>query len=145
MSTTPTSGFTGVNGTQGTTLAPSSNNSTQGTLLDKNAFLKLMMVELQQQDPLNPSSQDPTQYLQQLAQMTTLEQETNIATSSAQSAASSAATSAIALLGHTVSYVDPNGNPQSGVVQTVDMTSGTPLLTISGVAGISPSAISQIS
>src|SRR5579864_6782907 len=136
--TTPTNGFSGLNGTQGTTISSSSGGTTgTGSLLDKNAFLKLMMVQLQEQDPLNPDSQDPTQYIQQLAQMTTLEQETNIATSTAASAAAAATTQAVSLLGHTVSYVDSNGNPQSGLVQSVDLTSGSPLLTIGGVAGIS--------
>ena len=38
-------------------------NSSQA--LDKNTFLKLMMVQMQNQDPLNPS--DPTQYMGELA------------------------------------------------------------------------------
>ena len=54
-------------------------------MLDKDSFLKLMMVELQHQDPLQPS--DPTQYINELSQMTTLEQTTNMAASSAKTAA----------------------------------------------------------
>ena len=145
MSTHSSTGFTGVTGTPGNTLSPTGATGTATPMLDKNAFLKLMMVQLQEQDPLNPSSQDPTQYIQQLAQMTTLEQETNIATSSASAAQSAATTQAVSLLGHNVTYIDANGNQQSGLVQTVDMTSGTPLLTINGIAGVPPSAISQIS
>ena len=72
----PTSGAGSTSG------ATSTLSGSQGSaMLDKDAFLKLMMVQLQHQDPLNPS--DPTQYLSELASFTTLEQETNIATSTA--------------------------------------------------------------
>lgn len=142
--TNPTTGFTGLNGTQGTTISSGAGPTGTGSLLDKNAFLKLMMVQLQEQDPLNPNSQDPTQYIQQLAQMTTLEQETNIANSTAASAAAASTTQAIALLGHTVTYIDSNGNAQSGLVQSVQTAGGNPTLTIGGIAGISPGAVAQI-
>jgi flagellar basal-body rod modification protein FlgD len=145
MNTPTTTGFSGLNGTQGTTISSSSGTTGTGALLDKNAFLKLMMVQLQEQDPLNPNSQDPTQYIQQLAQMTTLEQETNIASSTAASAAAAATTQAIALLGHTATYIDSNGNAQTGVVQSVQTAGGNPTLTIGGIAGISPGAVAQIS
>jgi flagellar basal-body rod modification protein FlgD len=146
-----------VNGTPGTTLTPTATTQSSGAfgsagtatgaqidpLLDKNAFLKLMMTQLKDQDPLNP--QDPSQYLGQLAQMTTVEQETNIAESAAQTAAAQSDNTAIALLGHTVSYVDAQGNTQTGSVQKVDFASGTPSLTINGVSGISPAAVSEVS
>lgn len=48
-------------------------------VLDKDAFLKLMMVQLQNQNPLEPT--DSTQYMQQMAQFSSVEQLTNIATS----------------------------------------------------------------
>jgi flagellar basal-body rod modification protein FlgD len=146
MSTIPTTGFSGVNGTQGTTLSPSGPGGAQSSpILSKDAFLKLMVTQLQEQDPLNPNSQDPTQFVQQLAQMTTLEQETNIATSTAASAAAAATTQAVSLLGHTVTYIDANGNSQTGMVQSVQTNNGTPTLTVAGIPGVPPSAINQIS
>jgi len=47
--------------------------------LGQNAFLQLLVTQLQHQDPLQP--QDDTQFLAQLAQFTSLEQLTNINTS----------------------------------------------------------------
>jgi flagellar basal-body rod modification protein FlgD len=44
--------------------------------LDKNAFLKLLTTQLQNQDPLNPA--DSTQFTAQLAQFSSLEQLSNI-------------------------------------------------------------------
>jgi flagellar basal-body rod modification protein FlgD len=113
-------------------------------MLDKNMFLKLMMTELQNQDPLSPN-QDPTQYMQQLAQFTSLEQETNIAQSSAATQASQAAAQAVGLIGHTIGYIDANGNKQTGSVQSVQITSNGPTLTVGAVTGVTLSSIFQVS
>ena len=48
-------------------------------VLDKDAFLKLMMMQLKNQNPLNPT--DNTEYMNQMAQFSSVEQLTNIATS----------------------------------------------------------------
>ena len=144
-----------INGTTGTTVTqtPTTGNTGLGTtqtssgtdpLLDKNAFLNLMMVQLQNQDPLDPS-QDPSQYMSQLAQLTSVEQMTNVAQSTSQAAQEQNANTALQLLGHTVTYLDSNGNSVSGTVQKVDFTSSGPSLTISGVSGIDPTAVNEVS
>ena len=46
-------------------------------VLDKDAFLKLMMVQLQNQNPLSPT--DNTEYMNQMAQFSSVEQLSNIA------------------------------------------------------------------
>jgi flagellar basal-body rod modification protein FlgD len=143
-----------VTGTPGTTVTPTppTTNAGVGTLpttngndplLDKNTFLKLMMTQLQNQDPLSP--QDPSQYLGQLAQLTTVEQETNIATSAQQTAELQNTNTALALIGHTVTYTDSNGNSVTGLVQKVDFTTSGPSLTVGGVAGIDPAAVNEVS
>ncbi|PIQ09856.1 MAG: flagellar hook capping protein [Ignavibacteriales bacterium CG18_big_fil_WC_8_21_14_2_50_31_20] len=50
-----------------------------GDTMDKDAFLSLMIAQLQNQDPMNPM--DGTEYAAQLAQFTSLEQLTNLNTS----------------------------------------------------------------
>jgi flagellar basal-body rod modification protein FlgD len=132
-----------------TTTTTSATGSTSATaaagnnLLDKNTFLKLMMAQLKNQDPLNPS--DPSQYTSELAQLTSLEQETNIAQSAAQTAAEQNTTTALALLGHTVSYTDPTGATATGLVQKVDFTGSGPTLTVNGTSGIDPSSVNEVS
>lgn len=145
--TSPTSATTSLTGTPGTTLAPT---GTPGTSLaptsdglGQNAFLTLMMDQLKNQDPLSPS--DPTQYLSELASFSTLEQETNIAGSSATAASGASASSALALLGHTVSYIDSKGTSQTGMVQKVDFSSSGPSLTVNGSAGVIPSSVTEVS
>src|ERR1700722_15549595 len=57
---------------QGTSGSSISNNSS--TSLNSSEFLNLMMDELENQNPLDPPSSDPTQYLTELGQMTSVEQ-----------------------------------------------------------------------
>ena len=70
-----------VTGTTGTQLTPTGTSGTTfsnpSDNLGEGDFLKLMMDQLQNQDPLNPS--DPTQYMSELASFSSLEQETQIA------------------------------------------------------------------
>ncbi len=138
---------TGINGsstlsTTGTTLAPSNSTGTgAASSMGESDFLKLMMDQLQAQDPLNPS--DPTQFLSELAQFTSLEQQTNIANTTAASNTAQSNASALSLLGHTVSYTDSTGIAQSGTVSKVDFGTSGPSLTIGGVSGISLSSITE--
>jgi flagellar basal-body rod modification protein FlgD len=121
----------------------SSSATPGGNILDKDAFLKLMMVQLEHQDPLQPT--DPTQYVNELSQLTTLEQTTNMAKSAAQTASEQHTVAALALLGHTVSYTDSSGNTQTGKVDKVQFTSSGPTLTIGGTTGIDPSTVNEVS
>ena len=70
----PTSNNTSTPGTAGQTPASGSNNSQTGTV-NENMFLQLLVAQLQNQDPLNPP--DGTQFVTQLAQFQTLEQQIN--------------------------------------------------------------------
>ncbi len=67
------------NSTYNTQASTVSGNST----MDKDAFLKLMIAQLKNQDPLNPM--DGTEYAAQLAQFSSLEQLTNLNDSVSQS------------------------------------------------------------
>ncbi|HEY2318463.1 MAG TPA: flagellar hook capping FlgD N-terminal domain-containing protein [Solirubrobacteraceae bacterium] len=130
ITSTPT-----ATGTQGTSLSNPSSN------LGENDFLMLMMDQLKNQDPLNPS--DPTQYLSELAGFSSLEQETQIASSTSSAATQQASASALSLLGHTVSYQDSSGTTQTGTVSKVDFTSSGPALTIGSTSGISLSSVTE--
>jgi flagellar basal-body rod modification protein FlgD len=129
---------------QGTPGNAISNNS--ATTLSSNEFLQLMMTELENQDPLSPSSSDPTQYLTELAQMTSVEQETNTAQSTAESATEQSVSQAVGLIGDTVSYKDQTtGDEVTGTVNSVQITSSGPTLTIDGTAGVDPSIVTNVS
>lgn len=129
-----------MQGTSGTTIGNDSADN-----ISTNEFLDLMLTSLQNQDPLNPSSSDPTQYLTELAQMTAVEQETNTAQSTQESATETAVSQAISLIGDTVTYINQTtGASETGTVNSVQITSSGPTLTVGGVAGIDPSTIDNV-
>jgi flagellar basal-body rod modification protein FlgD len=112
--------------------------------LGKNAFLQLMVAQLQAQNPLEPSN--GTEYISELAQFSQLEQTTNLAQSSSQSVTAQRVAQAVALIGHAVSYTDPStGASQSGSVQSVEITPEGATLTVEGTPGIALAGVSEVS
>lgn len=106
----------GATGTTATAPPPTNPKATMG----KNEFLKLLVAQLQHQDPLAPS--DGSQMAAQLAQFSSLEQLQNInGTLSAQSAAQGSvmaamqASAAMNTLGKTVVAVGDQFNAPQGV------------------------------
>jgi flagellar basal-body rod modification protein FlgD len=142
MTTTPiTPAPTTNTGAAGSSSAVPTN---PGGELGKNDFLKLMVAQLQSQDPMEPT--DDSAYIGQLAQFTQLEQMTNLAQTSSQSATAQEQTQAVALIGHAVSYVDiTTGLPQQGTVQSVQVGSSGTTLTVAGVTGVALTSIKEVS
>lgn len=95
--------------------------------LGKDEFLKLLVCQMQNQDPLNP--QTDTQFVAQLAQFSSLEQMMNMNTTMTN-------TSAYSLVGKevVVSSTDNTGavNEVRGIVDYVEMKNGDAFLSIDG-------------
>jgi flagellar basal-body rod modification protein FlgD len=122
-----------IDGTDGSTV---DNNS--ATELSSNEFLDLMMDELTHQDPTSADSSDPTEYLTQLAQMTSVEQEE-------QTASAENLQSAMSMVGATVTYTNSStGESVTGVVDSVQVSDSTPTLTIDDQSGISLSSVTNV-
>jgi flagellar basal-body rod modification protein FlgD len=116
-----------------------------GSSLDKDAFLKILVGELQNMDPMSASSQDPTQTVAQMTQYSILEQLTNLSSTSTNTLTAQKQTQSLALLGKTVSYLDPSGNAATGLVQKLDFASdGTTKLTLADGTVITPSDVSGV-
>jgi flagellar basal-body rod modification protein FlgD len=111
--------------------------------LDKNGFLKMLSEQMKNQDPT--SGQDPNQYFQTISQMTSVEQLTNLAQASTASLSRQRDASATQMIGKTVTYAGTDGLPVSGAVESVQLspTEG-PSLTVAGVAGINPDAVTNV-
>lgn len=60
----------------GHTVSSNKTDSSSGSSLDKDAFLKLLVTQMQYQDPLEPTSN--TEYMSQLAQFSSVEQLQNL-------------------------------------------------------------------
>lgn len=97
--------------------------------LDKTAFLKLLVTELRNQDPMNPM--DDKDFIAQLAQFSALEQMQLLNTGFESLDKSGQAAQAFALIGRTIEYADPNSDtPIRGVVDKVTFAGGQPKLNI---------------
>jgi flagellar basal-body rod modification protein FlgD len=129
-----------VNPATATTATPATSGaaaSNPSLNVNETQFLQLMITQLQYQDPLSPS--DPSQFTAQLAQFTSVEQETNTANHTQQGMY-------LSLLGHTVTYSAADGTVGTGVVQKVDLTAnGGATLTVNGTGGINASTVTEVS
>jgi flagellar basal-body rod modification protein FlgD len=111
--------------------------------LDKDAFLKILVEQLKNQDPSSPG--DATQYVQQMTSYAMLEQITNVSQAMQVQQANNAGTTATGLMGHTVTYVDEEGGEHTGEVKAVSFkNSDGPTLTIGDTPGISLGQISEV-
>jgi len=130
MSVTPT-----ATAAAATTAQSSSSSGNPGAVLGQNDFLKLMITQLQDQDPLNPANTN--EYISELAQFTQVEQLTNLANSNELSGA-------VQLIGRTVHYTSPAGGTTTGTVTSVQSSAEGVTVTIEGVSGIALSAITEV-
>jgi flagellar basal-body rod modification protein FlgD len=122
--------------------AAKANAGSTSALLDPQAFLQLLVAQLQYQDPTNPvdtsSFMNQTAMLSQVQSMTTM---TSTLTSLAGAQQTQAATS---MIGKQVAYTDSSGMPRSGVVASVSITGGVPSLHV-GSDSIALSDVRQVS
>jgi flagellar basal-body rod modification protein FlgD len=106
--------------------------------LDKNAFTKMLVAQLQNQDPMAP--QDNQAMVAQLAQFSSLEQMQQLnqnimglAVLQQTNAVMSQLTQSSALIGQNVTYVDPATNASAtGTVTKVKILDGVATLEIGG-------------
>jgi flagellar basal-body rod modification protein FlgD len=121
---------------------PSDVQRKTGGTLGKDDFLKLLVGQLQHQDPMQPS--DDQQWIGQMAQFSQLEQVTNTAETTQKIVDSLNTNGTLSLIGRTVTYLDQAGAAHTGAVQTVDMAGGTASLTVDGVAGVDAGSVTQV-
>src|SRR4051794_7040282 len=111
-------------------------------VLGKDDFLKLMVAQMKNQDPMNPS--DDKDNIAQMAQFSSLEQITNLATATQKLADSMQTTQTLGLIGHTVSYKGADGALTTGTVSQVDVAGGTPSLTVGDQKDVDPSVVTSV-
>jgi flagellar basal-body rod modification protein FlgD len=111
--------------------------------LGKDDFLKLMVAQMKNQDPMNPA--DDKDNIAQMAQFSSLEQITNLANATQELATRLSLTQNVGLLGHTVTYTGTDGQAVSGTVDGLDLgQDGTTTLSVAGQTGVDPSGITSV-
>ena len=115
-----------------TTVPPTGTGSTPASTptaaptLDYNSFLKLLLAQMQNQDPLNPT--DSTEFVSQLATFSNVEQGLNMNNKLEQLLTVSNITQASTMVGHSLMSAD---GKVSGVIASVriDSSGATAVLT----------------
>lgn len=122
-----------------TTKAGTSNMASQ--LGTANMFLKLLMVELQHQNPTSPMT--PSNMLQQTAMLSQVEAISSMTKAVTQEKQASATTEATGLIGKQVTAV-VGGKAVTGAVTDVSLTTtGTPTLDVGGIR-VPLSSVTQV-
>lgn len=97
--------------------------------IDKEMFLKLLVAQMQYQNPMNPV--DSTEFLNQAAQYASVEQLENMATQQAEMRSLQMITVATGMVGNEVTAIDPATEaPITGVVTSVQFDGAEPWLVI---------------
>jgi len=95
---------------------------------DKDTFMQLLVAQLKYQNPSSPT--DPSAFLSQSAQFSSLEKMQTLADATKAMLTASMAFGASSLVGRTVSWTDAAGATASGTVDGVTFGSQGPVLTV---------------
>jgi flagellar basal-body rod modification protein FlgD len=123
------------------------NAATKGTnaanfaSLTPDDFLKMLITELQNQDPTNPT--DNSQILQQISEMSNIQATTSLNSSITAMVTEQNLSAASALVGKNVQGLADDGSTASGTVDSVTISNGVPKLNI-GQQTMTLSNIQQI-
>jgi flagellar basal-body rod modification protein FlgD len=126
-------------GSSTATTASTSGTSSTGAnqTLGENDFLTLLTTQLQNQNPLSPM--DDTQSVAELAQFSSLQATTNLASGFSTFESNSAVTQAGSLLGKSVSVstTDSSGNSSTvaGTINAIQVVNGQPEFTMVDSSG----------
>ncbi|HEY8880053.1 MAG TPA: flagellar hook capping FlgD N-terminal domain-containing protein [Roseateles sp.] len=108
-------------------MATSASAATAAAQIGIQDFLKILVAQLGNQDPLKPM--DNQEFVTQLAQFTSLQQTQEMNDKLGQLLSAQASQQSIGLLGKTVDVETPSG-ASSGLVTGLSFTSGEPRLTV---------------
>jgi flagellar basal-body rod modification protein FlgD len=110
--------------------------------LDKNAFLNLLVTQMQYQDPMKPM--EDAQFIAQLAQFSALEQMQQVNSNLSLMQQMEAVSQASGLVGKHITYLDSTGNQSaSSLVDRIELMNGSITLIVNGVE-VSPSNVMTI-
>lgn len=121
----------------------SSSAATQSSSLNMQDFLKILLTQLNYQDPMKPM--DNQQFMAQLAQFTSLEQTQQLNTKIDQLISTQAALQSVGLIGRTVDITVSSGTV-TGTVKALSLSGDSPQITVLSSTGqtLSGITLSQI-
>lgn len=138
MSTTPINSLTGTSGTSSTSALTGKNS------LNSSDFIQMMLTELQNQDPLNPT--DSQALLSQMSSIGQLQSADQLQTTLTQFSLQNQISSAGNLIGKTIQGLDSSNPPQQtvGIVTGVAVQNNQVWLTLSNNDAVQMNNVEQI-
>lgn len=108
------------------------NPSAASSRLNMQDFLKVLLTQLNYQDPMKPV--DNQQFMAQMAQFTSLEQTQQLNNKIDQLISTQSALQSVGLIGRTVDVASDSGTT-SGIVRSLSLNGATPQLTVQSTTG----------
>ena len=129
-----------------TTSTPPTTGGTKATgaeaaLLGKDDFLALLVSQLKNQDPMNPT--DSQDFMGQMAQFTSVEQLSNMAASIERLSTASQTAQSVSLIGKQVSWKKADGTTGDGVAESVSFVDGVIKIKV-GDAEVAPNEVEVV-
>lgn len=133
-----------VSGASGASSSGGASSTSQNAMqqITPDDFMKMLITQLQNQDPMNPTSSD--QILQQISEIDNIQTTMTLSKSLNAVAADQGFQTASAMIGKTVQGIDASGNPVSGTVDSASFSDGAASLNV-GNQTMSLSGISSVS
>ncbi|MBR0726567.1 flagellar hook assembly protein FlgD [Bradyrhizobium manausense] len=122
------SSATDTTSTNSSSSTSSTNSTSSSSGVDYNTFLQLLIAEMKNQDPTNPT--DTSQYMSQFAQLSTVEQAMQTNTKLDSLLSSQSLSQADGLIGKTVSFTDSTGATFTGKVASISINSTGSIATL---------------
>jgi flagellar basal-body rod modification protein FlgD len=110
-------------------------------ILGKDDFLKLLVAQMQNQDPMNPM--DDNQTMSQMAQFSTVEGITNLNTAVDNQNFSNQVSQSVELLGKTITWLNADGTTGTGVADKVTVDGSSIDIDVDGQT-VSPGSIMSV-
>ena len=123
-------GPSAASGTSGSSAAGSTSSSTTGGMsaITPDDFMKMLITELKNQDPMNPTNSD--QIMQQISEIRNIQATSDLTTTLNSVALGQSLATAGSLIGRQVEGLGSDGSQVSGAVSSVSIKNGSPELNV---------------
>ncbi|MEM1355197.1 MAG: flagellar hook capping FlgD N-terminal domain-containing protein [Planctomycetota bacterium] len=110
--------------------------------LSSSEFLEIILAELANQDPLAPN--DTTAILEQLSSLRNIESQTALEDQLGALVTQNSISASSAMIGKFVSGLDNNNNTVSGLVESMSVEDGQPILNLAGGDRLAADRVTQV-
>lgn len=110
--------------------------------LDSNEFMQIILSELSNQDPLAPN--DTAAILEQLSSIRNIESQVSLEESLESLVTQNAISSSSGMIGKFVTGLDRNNNTVSGIVESLSIQDGKPILNLAGAGPLAAERVTEV-